>query len=163
MLALVSVAVARPVPVIVTLPLAVVVLVSPEYCTLTVQLLPGLTTAPELQVPPAVIEKVPFPVPDTVAIVGLAVNVNGAVAPAALLTVIVPVLVLVPPVLSAGVDPLKATVAPVTVNGTVLLVPFGVVTLRFLTPSEALAAIVRVAVADVPVAFTVKVPKVMFG
>src|SRR5580692_5187940 len=132
MLALVSVAVARPVPVIVTLPFAVVVLVSPEYCTLTVQVLPGLTTAPELQVPPAMIEKVPFPVPDTLAIVGLTVNVNGAVAVASLLTVTVPLLVVVPPVLSpGGAGTVKVTVAPVIVNVTLLVVPLAVVTLRF--------------------------------
>src|SRR5580693_3690784 len=141
MLALVSVAVARPVPVIVTLPLAVAVLLSPEYCTLTVQLPPGLTTAPEMQVPPAVIVKVPLPVPDTLAIVGAAVNVNGPVAAASLLTVIVPFLVPVPPVASPGaVGRVKATVAPVTVNVTLLLVPFAVVTLRFLAPSVVPAA-----------------------
>jgi len=101
------------------------------YRTLIVQLAPGLTTAPETQVPPATIEKVP--VPDCLAIVGAAVIVRGAAfAPAAvLLTVIVPFFVVksAVAVVSAGVGPANAAVPPCTVNVTLLLVPLAVVTL----------------------------------
>src|SRR5271166_1928648 len=104
-----------------------------------VQLPPGFTTTPETQVPPVTMLKVPFPVPPVVATVGLAVSVSGPVAAAALLTVIVPVLVPVPPLLSAGAGPAKVTVAPVTVNAPVrvLVVPPGVVTVTFLAVSPA--------------------------
>jgi hypothetical protein len=89
-LGLVCVAAVRPVPLIVTLPVAVVVDPPGAYCTMIVQNAPGLTTAPDEQVPP-VIEKVPPAVP-TLADVGFAVNVNGpAFAPVAVfLTVMVP-------------------------------------------------------------------------
>lgn len=99
------------------------------YCTMTVQLLPGLTTVPDTQVPP-VIEKVPAP--PVVVMVGAAVRLSGpAFAPVAvLLTVIVPVFVLVLAgvVVSTGAGPANATVAPVTWNVTALVVPTGVVT-----------------------------------
>jgi hypothetical protein len=126
-LALVSVAAARPVPVTVTFAVAVVVPDVPgAYCTVIVQLLAGLTTAPNTQVPP-VIEKVPPAVP-TFVTVGAAVSVSGPVAAAALLTVMVPLWVVVVPVTSDGVGPAKATVAPLTVNVTALLAPVGVAT-----------------------------------
>ena len=61
-----------PVSVIVTLYVAFSALVG-AYCTVMVQLEPGLTTAPFTQVPP-VIEKVPVPVPLTLVNVGAAVS-----------------------------------------------------------------------------------------
>jgi hypothetical protein len=143
-----SVAVARPVPVIVTCAVAVAVDVPGAYCTVTVQLPPGATTKPDAQVPP-VVEKAPPALP-TLAIVGAAVNVNGpAFAPVAvLLTVIVPLLVFVLAVVvvSNGEGTEMAAVAPVTVNDRALLVPFGVVTLRLWTPSAEFDAIVSVTV-----------------
>ena len=147
-MALVSVAAARPVPVIVTAPLAVAVLVSPAYCTMIVQLPPGLTTAPDMHVPPVMV-KVPFPVPLVLATVGLAVSVSGPAEAAALLTVIVPVFVLVPPVFNAGVGAEKATVAPGTVKLTVLDVPVGVVTLTVRVPVAAASVMVQFAVSVV--------------
>jgi len=77
---------------------------------------------------------------------GAAVSVSGPVAVAALLTVTVPLCVVNVPVTSDGVGPANVTVAPVTVNVTELLVPFGVVTVTFLAVSGAPAPIVKVAV-----------------
>ena len=156
-LALVSVpAPPRPDPVIVTFAVAVVSVPPVAYCTVIVQLPPAATTVPDAQVPP-VIEKVPVPV--TRAIVGAAVRVSGAVAPAALLTVIVPVFVAVVAgvVVSAGTGAEMDTVAPVTVNVTAALnavVPCGVVTVTPRAASAAPGAMVKVAVTLVPAAFT---------
>lgn len=146
------VAVAMPVPVIVTVPVALLVLVWPVYCTLMVQLEPGLTTAPETQVPPAGIEKVPFPVP-VLAMVGFAVSVNGPVAVAELATVMVPVFVVVLPGVVVNAGLVKATVAPVTVNAAARagVAPIGVVTVRFLAVSAAPAVMAQVALTVVAV------------
>jgi len=99
------------------------------YRTITVQLLPALTVAPDVQVPP-VIEKVPAPA--VFVMVGAAVMWSGpAFAPVAvLLTVMVPVFVVVLAgvVVSTGAGVENATVAPVTRNDTALVVPSGVVT-----------------------------------
>lgn len=117
-----------------------------------VQLEPGLTTAPETQVPPAGIEKVPFPVP-VLAMVGFAVRVSDPVAVAELATVMVPVFVAVVPgvVVSAGL--VKATVAPVTVNAPVrlLVTPIGVVTVTFLAVRVAPAVMAQFALTAVAV------------
>jgi hypothetical protein len=129
------------------------------YCTRIVQLPPGLTTAPFTQVPPGWIEKVPAPVPLTLVNEGAAVSVSGpAVVPVAvLLTVMVPAFALVPPPFMAGVGPENKTVAPDTVNVTVLLVPLGVVvTLTVLVPSAAPAVIVKFAVTEL--SFTTVTP-----
>ena len=122
----------------------------------------GVSTVVEVQVPP-VIEKVPGPA--VLVIVGAAENENAAAfaPPAVLVTVMVPFLVPVPPVFNAGVGAESVRVAPVTLNATVLVVPFAVVTLKFFTPSVLLFAKVMVAVAEVPEAFTVKAPKVMLA
>src|SRR5271166_2849869 len=113
-----------------------------------VQLPPGFTTTPETQVPPVTMLKVPFPPPPVLAIVGLAVSVSGPVAAAALLTVMVPDFVVVPPVLSAGVGAEIVTVAPCTVNAPVkvLVAPAGVITVTFLAVRAAVEAIVNVVV-----------------
>src|SRR5579864_3792204 len=103
-----------------------------------VQLWPGLTTAPDMQVPPVGMVKVPFPVPPVLAIVGLVVNVNGpAFAPVALLRVIVPFFVDVPPVFNAGVGADKLTVArtPVPESTTCALPPPWPVTVALMVPS----------------------------
>jgi hypothetical protein len=144
-LALVTVAV--PVPVTLTLAVAVAVEAPGAYCTTIVQLAPGFTTAPETQVPPVAIEKVP-PVPPTLLTAGLAVRVRGAVAVAAFVTVIVPVsvAVLAGVVASAGAGAEMATVAPVTVNGIVFVVPIGVVRPMFRIPSAVPGEITRFAV-----------------
>jgi len=154
-LELVCDAVARPVPVTVTFAVAVVV---PDgtYCTLIVQLfpVPTLSTVVLVQVPPAMIEKVPPAVP-TFVIVGAAVNVNGpALAPVAVLvTVTKPLCVVVVPVTNDGFGPENATVAPVTVNPFVSagVVPMGVVTVTFLAPSPAPAVIAQFALTVVAV------------
>jgi hypothetical protein len=94
------------------------------YCTVTVQLPPALMTSgngPTKQEPP-VIEKLPLAGPAVFTTVGAAVRVSALVAPAALLTVMVPVFVPVPPVFNAGGLPENVTVAPVTVKVTELLV-----------------------------------------
>ena len=147
-LAPVIVAVAIPEPVMVTRAVAVAVgvAVAGTYCTTIVQLLPGATTTPEAQVPPVMVN-VPPGAP-TLAIVGADVKVSGPVAAAALLTVIVPVsvAVLAGVVVSTGAGAEIATVAPVTVNGSVLVVPTGVATPIFLIPKVAPGAITRLAV-----------------
>jgi hypothetical protein len=131
------------------LAVAVAVDVPGAYCTVIVQLPPGLRTVVELQVPPAMIEKVPPAVP-TFAIDGAAVKVNGpAFAPVAvLLTVMVPVLVVVLAVVvvNAGLGPEKVTVAPVTLNATALLAPVGVETVTLRGPCAAPFVIVQFAV-----------------
>lgn len=90
------------------------------------------------------------PVPDTLFTTGAAVSVIGpAFAPVAVLrSVTVPVFVvpLAGVVVKAGVGPVKAGVPPVTVNGSGLLVPPGVVSPRFLIPSGAARVMFRVAV-----------------
>src|SRR5215469_5649058 len=117
-------AVASPVPVTVTC--AVEFAVDPPglYRTLMVQLPPGLTTKPFTQVPPVIV-KVAAAGPAVLVTVGFAVNVNGpALAPCpleVLTTLIVPFLVLVPPVFSNGDGCEIVSVAPVTLNCTVLL------------------------------------------
>jgi len=116
-------------PVPVTLTEAVASTVSTgTYCTFTVQLLPGLTIAPATQVPPEMV-KVPPAIP-TLVIVGATVKVNGAVAAAALLTVMVPALgvVFAGVVVNAGEGALTVSVAPVTWKFTALVVPLGVET-----------------------------------
>jgi hypothetical protein len=114
---------------------------------MTVQLVPGLSTVPDTQVPPVTVKA---PVPLTLFTVGAAVSLSGpAFAPVAeLLTVTVPVFVvpLAGVVVSAGAGPTNAGVPPVTVNGRVLLVPPEVVMPRFLIPSGAKREIFKVAV-----------------
>jgi len=104
-----------------------------------VQELPALMTKPETQVPPAAMEKVPPAVP-TLVIVGVAVSVRGPAPPpaAVLLTVMVPVSVAVLGVAGAnvGVGALNAAVPPVVTKPTALVVPIGVVTVRFLVPFQ---------------------------
>jgi len=158
---------AKPLPATVTCAVEVAVPLG-TYSTIIVQVLvpaTALSTVVEPQVPP-VIEKVPAPA--VLAIVGAAEKENGpAFAPAvALVTVMVAgpfVVVLAGDDVNAGVGAEMVRVAPVTLNATVLLVPFTVVTLRFFTPRPVEFAMVRVAVAEVPAAFTVKAPKVMLG
>jgi hypothetical protein len=123
------------------------------YCTRIVQLLPGLITAPFTQLPPGWMEKVPVPVPLALVNEGTAVSVSGpAVAPlAVLLTVTVPFFVVRPPPLMF-VGTVNETVAPTTVNATVLLVPPGlVVTLTVLAPSAAPTVITQLALTVVEV------------
>jgi len=144
-----SVAVARPLPVIVTFAVAVVADPPGAYCTLIVQLPPGMTTVPLVQLPPVMIEKTPLAGPLVLVTVGAAVSVSGPVAAAALLTVIVPLCVLVVPVTSDGVGPAKVTVAPVTVKATVLDVPVGVVTATVRAPSAAPVPMAQFAVSVV--------------
>jgi len=148
--------VASPVPVAVTLALAVPVEPPDAYCTTTVQVLPGFTTKPDTHVPPLVpvtMENAPAVGPLTLLTVGAALNVNApAVAPVAVfVTVIVPVSV---PAFagvgfSAGEGAENVSVAPCTVNVMALLVPDPVVILTDLAPSEAPAEMVNVAVASV--------------
>lgn len=110
------------------------------YCTVIVQLPPGLTTVPDAQLPPVIVK---LPVPAVCTTLGAAVSVSGAAfAPVAvLLTVIVPLRAPVTvPVTSdgVGVKEVGAIVVPITVNARPLLVPPGVVvTVVFLTPSAA--------------------------
>src|SRR5215469_10462747 len=142
------------------------------YCTMIVQVAAGASTVPDAQVPPVTVNA---PVPATLFTAGAAVSVIGpAFAPVALfLSVTVPVFVvpLAGVVVKAGAGPVKAGVPPVTVNGSVLLVPPGVVRPRFLTPSGAALEIFRVAVTVVgettvrfvtginaPIPVTAKVP-----
>ena len=129
-----------PVPVMVTFAVAVAVDVPGAYCTMIVQVFPAATAVPEAQVPP-VMEKAP-PAAPTLAIVGVAVKVSCA--PLAV-TVIVPVLVAVVAgvVVSAGAG--AAMVAPVTVKGSVLVAPIGVVRPRLWIPNVAVAEIARLA------------------
>src|SRR6266566_8745729 len=123
-----------------------VVVVPPGlYCTTIVQLAPGLMLEPDAHVPP-VIEKTPAAGPAVLTTAGAAVRTSAPLAAAALLTVMVPVLMLVPPVLSAGEGAEMVGVAPVMVNVAALLVPPVVVTVTFLTPRVGLRAIVNVAV-----------------
>lgn len=153
---------AAPVSVIATTYVAVEVLVG-TYRTVIVQLLPGLTTAPDTQVPP-VIEKVPVPALGSFVNVGAEVSVSGpAFAPVAVLvTVIVAffVVVLAGVVVITGLGAVIETVAPTTLNATVLLVPPGVVTAMFLTPSVAAFAIFRRAVTLVEVEVRLPVTRV---
>jgi hypothetical protein len=92
-------------------------------------------------------EKVP-PTPPTLAIVGGAVRVKGAVAAAALLTVMVPVLVVVLAgvVVNTGDGAKTVGVAPLMVKFNVLVFPIGVVTPMFLIPTVAAFVMLRVAV-----------------
>jgi hypothetical protein len=123
------------------------------YCTRIVQLLPGLITAPFWQVPPGWMEKVPVPVPPVRVNEGAAVSVSGpAVAPVAvLLTVTVPFFVVRPPPLMF-VGTVNETVAPTTLNATVLLVPPGLmVTVTVLAPSAAPTVIAQFALTVVAV------------
>jgi len=156
-LALVIVAVAMPEPVMVTCAVAVVVdAATGEYCTMIVQLPPGPTTAPMTQVPPALMAKAP-PAPPTFATVGVAVRVRGPVAAAALLTVIVPVstAVLAGVGASVGEGAEMAAVAPVTVNGSVLLAPIVVVTpILWAAPRAAPGVMFKVAVTVVELTAT---------
>jgi hypothetical protein len=119
--------------VIVTVAEDVLVVVG-TYRTLIVQVAPELTVAPEMQVPPGWIENVPFVVAVGL-IVGFAESVSGvAFAPDALVTVMVPFLVvrLAVAVVSDGEGPEKDTVTPVTWKFTPPAVPIGVVTVTLL-------------------------------
>lgn len=148
-------AVAAPTSISVTWAVEVAVDVPGAYCTVIVQLPPGLTTAPDTQLPP-VIEKVP--VPAVLVMVGAAVSVSGpAFAPVAVLvTVMVPlfVVVLAVAVAKEGEGPANVTVAPVTVNVTPLAVPFGVLTVMLCAPSEVAGAMLSVAVTVVALTAT---------
>lgn len=135
---------------------SVVAVCGGTYCTITVQLLPGFTTAPDTQVPP-VTEKVPDP--EVAVVVGLPVSVSGpALEVAVLLTVIVPVLVdlilarVVDVVVRTGEGAEMATVAPRTVNVAAGVVPVGVVTVMLCAPSP--VEVRRFSVAVTVVAFT---------
>src|SRR5215472_14865768 len=105
---------------------------------MTVQLAPGLSTVPDTQVPPVIVN---VPVPETLLTGGAAVSFSGpALAPVAELVIVtVPVFAvrLAGVVVKAGAGPANAAVPPVTVNGSVLLVPPGVVIPRFLISSGA--------------------------
>jgi len=114
-----------PLPVIVTCAFEVAVEPPVTYCTLIVQLPPGATIVPELQVPPAAIENTPETGPDDLVIVGAEVKVNAPVAAAEFDTVMVPFLVPVPPVFTAGEGAEIAMIAPVTVKVTGAVVPLG--------------------------------------
>lgn len=156
-LALVKLDVAMPVPVIDTFAVDVAFDVPGAYCTLIVQLPPGATTVPEVQVPPERIEKIPAPL--AVVIVGAADRVRFPVAVAALLTVTKPDFVnrLATVVVSVG-NAEKLTFAPVTVNVTAELncvAPCGVVTVTPRAPPTAAPLVMaKVAVRLVPAAFT---------
>ena len=131
-----------PVPAMVTFAVAVAVavpVVGGAYCTMIVQVFPAATAAPETQVPP-VMENVPPAVPTLAIVVALKVSC----APLAV-TVIVPVLVAVVAgvVVSAGAG--AEMVAPVTVKGSALVAPIGVVRPRLWIPSVAVAEIARLA------------------
>jgi len=145
------VAVATPVSAMVTCAVEVSdPVVGGTYCTTIVQLAPGLSTVPDAQVPPVIVNA---PVPVTLLTAGAAVSVSGpAFAPVAeFLRVTVPVFVvpLAGVVVKAGAGPVNAGVPPVTVKGRVLLVPPGVVRPRFLIPSGAAREMFRVACTDV--------------
>ena len=132
--------------VITTVSFALVVFVSPEYCTRIVQEPPELITNPLTQVPPVMV-KTPFPPPPCVPSAGFAVRVSGpALAPVAvLLTVIVAFLVPVPPVFKAGTGAEIDTVARLMVKGTAGAdVPPGVVTVTFTLPGPAVSGMVNV-------------------
>jgi hypothetical protein len=112
-----------------------------------------LRTVPLAQVPPVMVKPL-VAVPAGVT-VGAAVNVYApAFVVAVFVTVIVPVSVPVLAVagLSAGVGALIANVAAVTVNGTLEVVPPGVVTVMFRAPSVAPDVTLNVAV--IVIAFT---------
>ena len=152
------VAAASPDPVTVTCAVESAVDPPGVYCTVMVQWLPGLITAPTTQLPPVTIENEDWEGPAVLVTVGSAVNVNGAEVPplAVLVTVIVPVLtVLLAGVLvNAGDGAEIASVAPFTVKAPVrvLLSPFDPVTVTFLAVSPAPLAITRFAVTVVAVA-----------
>jgi hypothetical protein len=127
------------------------------YCTPTVQLPPGLRTVVAVQAVPlagATIENVPPTVPFLLT-AGAAVKVNApAVVPLAVLlivTVAVLVVVLAGVVVMAGVGTPIPTVAPVTWNGSALVVPIGVTTVTFLEVRPAAAVIVQLVVIEVAV------------
>lgn len=109
-----------------------------------------MRTVVAVHVPP-VTANVPPAVP-TLLTAGAALNVKAMFAPAALLTVIVPVLAavpLAPPAVNAGVGAVNATVAPRTVNPPVrVAVPIGVVTVTFLAVRAAVAVTVQVEVSE---------------
>jgi len=104
-----------------------------------------LMTKPDTQVPP-VIEKLVAAGPTVFTTAGAAVSVSGPVAAEALLTLTVPKCEVVVPVTSEGLGAEIVTVAPVTVNVTVLVVPPGVTTATVLAPSPAPLAMVKFAV-----------------
>jgi len=142
------VAVATPVSAIVTCAVeARDPVVGGTYCTTIVQVPPGASTVPDAQVPPVTVKA---PVPLALFTTGAAVSVIGpAVAPVAeFLRVTVPdfVVPLAGVLVKAGAGPVNAGVPPVTVKGSVLLVPPGVVMPRFLTPSGAPLEMFKVAV-----------------
>ena len=128
------------------------------YCTRIVQLAPGARDIGATQVVkgPATIEKTPEAGP-AVLVTATAVMLSGPVAAAAFVTVTVAsfVVAFAGVVVIAGLGAEIVTVAPCTVNVTVLLVPPGVVTVTSLAPRVGLRAIVNVAVIWVPAAFTV--------
>ena len=111
-----------------------------------------------MQVPP-MIEKVPEAGPVSFAMVGAAVNVNGAaLAPeAVLVTVTKPLWVAPLPFTSVGVTGEYPSVAPVTWKFTPLLVPPGVVTVTVLNVCRAVLAITQDAVTVVAVGVPVMV------
>ena len=109
-----------------------------------------------MQVPP-MIEKVPGPV--SFAMAGAAVNVNGAaLAPVAVLvTVTKPLWVAPLRFTSVGLTVEYPSVAPVTWNATLLLVPPSVVTATVLDVCKAVLAIAQFAVTVVAVGVPVMV------
>ena len=110
-------AVVVPVPATVTCAVEVKIDVPGAYCTRIVQLPPAAIADPFVQVPP-VIEKPADVGPAVFVTVGAAVNVNGPVEPAALVTVIVAFFAVRFPgaVVIAGAGAEMASVAPVTVK-----------------------------------------------
>ena len=158
-----------PVPVTVTLALAFDVDPPGAYCTPIVQLAPGarfVVAVHWVPVAGATIENVP-PAPPTFVSDGVAANEN-AVAVAAFMTVMTPVLVVVsavpalhPPVPvvllhNAGTGP--EIVRPAVTVNEVVAVPPAVVTVTVRAPTVALPEIVNDVVSEVPAAFTVVPP-----
>lgn len=156
-LALVCVSVnVATVPVTLTFAVAVAVDVPGAYCTLIVQLPPVARTVVAVQVPPAMMEKVP-PAPPTFVTVGAPPKANGPDAIVELVTVTMPVFVVVLAVVvvNAGAGPVNASGPAVTTNceaAVQALVPTGVVMVTQWFPSAELAGTANVAVAVV--AFT---------
>jgi hypothetical protein len=161
---LVWVAAANPDPVAVTVKVEVTDAgdAGGVYLTLIVQFCPGLSVVVAVQLPPGWIENAP--VPDVCVIVGLALKVVGpAFAPPLVVLVIVtvPFFTVRPPPPSP--EAAKVSTAPVIRKFTVPEVPFGVVTEIAWLPRPLLGtlAIVKVAVIEVPAAFTTTLLTVM--
>jgi len=145
MLILLCEAAVNPEPVTVTVAVEVAVDVPGVYVTGIVQLWPGLSTVPLAHAPAAaapIVKVPPTKAFDVLVMVGAAVNVNGPAFALAGLTVLVTVMVpflmvvLAGPVVNAGAGAEMASVAPITLNVTVLLTyPLGSLTVAVWFPS----------------------------